>query len=88
MNVSRGAMLVWLYKRLWIFNNGQICWPCASIAEKLGPFKDLPGGRAFSVIRFDSPAYEANLRAGQAIMRSGIVLNGVGFGAALEHRPP
>lgn len=87
LNVARGAMLAWLYKRLAIFNNGQIYWPNASIAAKFGPFQELTDGRAASVIRFDTPAYAANLRAGQAILRSGIVLHGAQFGAALERQP-
>ena len=87
VNLARAAQRFGLNKRHLIYNNGQIIWPTASVAGKFGPFRELPDGRATSVIRFDQPAHEANLRAGQAILRSGIILNGEKFGAALGHRP-
>ena len=87
LNAARGSLLAWRYQRLAIFNNGPLWWPTAAAAGQFGPCRALPDGHATSVIGFDTPGYAANLRAGQAILRSGIVLHGEKFGVALENRP-
>lgn len=80
-NCQRGRRLA--ARRPSVFNSGQIVWPNAETAGRFGAYVLLSDGRARSLIRRGTPAYEANLRAGRAISSSGLTLHGEPFGAAL-----
>jgi hypothetical protein len=82
-NCARSAELAESYPRLAIYNNGPVVWPNAAAAGQHGPFTSLADGRSPSVISPGTPAYDANRRAGEAVMRSGVTVHGLPLGASL-----
>ena len=81
-NVLRAASLQWFGSPA-IYNNGPVVWPDVETASRFGPYEPRPGGRAISIIRRGTPAYDANVRAEMAILNSGITLYGEKLGAWL-----
>lgn len=71
------------FGNLSIYNNGPVIWPDVETAARFGPYEPRPGGKAISIIRRGTPAYDANVRAAAAILNSEIALNGEKLGAWL-----